>query len=140
MPASSSPICSRERGSKVWQLEVNGSQFNWLRVSRTHELVQVSAGILIPAKQLKQLATSPGKTLWLNTQSAIKPKRSEKNAEAVFSPVHHSARRNLHPGLTVQPERNAPRPTRLRLHVCAPAGGRLQQQESHGGLRDLLRQ
>src|SRR6266403_4111122 len=140
MPASSSPTCSREQASKVWQLEVNGSQFNWLRVSRTLQLAQLSAGILIPAKQLKQLATSPGKTLWLYRPSPTKPNRSETNAEAVFSPFHHSARRHLHPGLAVQPERNAPRSTRFRPKFRAPASGRLQQQESIGGLRGLLRQ
>src|SRR6266478_2616822 len=140
MPASSSPICSGEPVSTVWRREVNGSQFNWLRVLRTQELAQVSAGMLIPAKQLKQLATSPGKTLWLHTQSPTKPNRSGRNAEAVVPPFHHSPRRDLHPGLAVRPERNAPRSTRLRLDIRAPTGGRLQQQESIGGLRDLLRQ
>src|SRR6266478_325069 len=140
MPASSSPICSGEPVSTVWRREVNGSQFNWLRVLRTQELAKVSAGILIPAKQLKQLATSPGKTLWLYQQTPTKPNRSGGNAEAVVPPFHHSARRNLHPGLAVQPERNAPRSTRFRPKFRAPAGGRLQQQESIGGLRGLLRQ
>src|SRR5229473_1544615 len=140
MPASSSPICSGEPVWRVWRREVNGSQFNWLHVLRTQELAQVSAGILIPAKQLKQLATSPGKTLWLYQQTPTKPNRSGRNAEAVVPPFHHSARRNLHPGLAVQPERNAPRSTRFRPRFRAPAGGRLQQQESIGGLRGLLRQ
>src|SRR6266446_6240210 len=140
MPASSLPICSRGPASTVWRLEVNGSQFNWLRVLRTQELAQVSAGTLIPAKQLKQLATSAGKTLRLYRQSPTKPNRSGRNAEAVFPPFHHSARRHLHPGLAVQPERNASRSTRFRAKLRAPAGVRLQQQESIGGLRDLLRQ
>src|SRR5258705_6418564 len=140
MPASSSPICSGEPASTVWRLEVKRSQFNWLRVLRTQKPAQVSAGMLVPAKQLKQLATSPGKTLWLNQQTPTKPNRSRRNAEAVVPPFHHSARRDLHPGLAVQPERNAPRSRRLRLDLRAPAGGRLQQQESIGGLRDLLRQ
>ena len=33
-----------------------------------------------------------------------------------------------------------PRSARRRFDVGAPAGGRLQQQEPLGGLRDLLRQ
>src|SRR6266446_5141547 len=140
MPASSSPICSRGPASTVWRLEVNSSQFNWLRVLRTQELAQVSAGVLIPAKQLKQSATSAGKTLRLYRQSPTKPNRSGRNAEAVFPPFHHSARRHLHPGLAVQPERNASRSTRFRAKLRAPAGVRLQQQESIGGLRDLARQ
>jgi hypothetical protein len=140
MPASSSPICSREPVSTVWRHETNGSQFNWLRVLRQPRIAKSSAGILIPAKQLKQWATSPGKTLWLYVQTPAKPKGSDKNAEAVSSPFHHSARRDLHPGLDVQPERDATRSTRFRLDIRGPAGGRLQQQESIGGLRDLLRQ
>src|SRR6266705_1395421 len=96
MPASSSPVCSREPASTVWRLDVNGSQFNWLRVLRTQELAQISAGILTPEKKLKQLATSAGKTLRLYRQSPTKPNRSGRNAEAVFPPFHHSARRHLH--------------------------------------------
>ena len=33
-----------------------------------------------------------------------------------------------------------PRPARYRFDVRARTGGRLQHQEPHGGLRDLLRQ
>jgi len=67
MPVSSSPICSRERGSKVWQLEVNGSQFNWLRVSRTpRNWYRFSAGILIPGESIETIGDNhPEKTLWL---------------------------------------------------------------------------
>src|SRR5205814_45684 len=78
--------------------------------------------------------------LRLYRQSPTKPNRSGRNAEAVFPPFHHSARRHLHPGLAVQPERNASRSTRFRAKLRAPAGSRLQQQESIGGLRDFLRQ
>src|SRR4051794_39464772 len=61
MPASSSPACSREPASTAWRREVNGSRFNRLHVLRRQSRAQVSAGILMQAKQLKHLATSSGK-------------------------------------------------------------------------------
>src|SRR5437016_828334 len=140
MPASSSPICSGEPVWTVWRREVNGSQFNLVA-----RLTDARAGTgfcrnINPGETIETIGDISRKTLRLYRPSPTKPNRSGRNAEAVFPPFHHSARRHLHPGLAVQPERNASRSTRFRAKLRAPAGGRLQQQESIGGLRDLLRQ
>ena len=66
--------------------------------------------------------------------------QESEHAEAVLPPLHYPARRRLHPGLAVRPERLAPRPARYRRHGGPRTGGRLQHQEPHGGLRDLRRQ
>src|SRR5437016_2337142 len=140
MPASSSPICSGEPVWTVWRREVNGSQFNLVA-----RLTDARAGTgfcrnINPGETIETIGDISRKTLRLYRPSPTKPNRSGRNAEAVFPPFHHSARRHLHPGLAVQPERNASRSTRFRAKLRAPAGSRLQQQESIGGLRDLLRQ
>src|SRR5436190_17384608 len=98
----------------------------------------------LPAtKQLKQLATSPGKTHPLQRQSLTQhqpPIRETEHAEAVLPLLHYPARRDLHFGHAVGPEHRSPRPARPWIDDRAPAGRGLRDKISHGGLRDLQRQ
>src|SRR5947199_4147006 len=98
----------------------------------------------LPAtKQLKQLATSPGKTHPLERQSLTQhqpPIRETEHAEAVLPLLHYPARCDLHFGHAVGPERRPSRPPRYRVDDRPPAGRGLRKEISHGGLCDLLRQ
>jgi hypothetical protein len=72
-------------------------------------------------------------------RSSNAEQRSTNDVETDPSLLHRPSRRDLYSGLTVRPEHDAPRPARSRFDVGAPAGGRLQPQESCRGLRDLRR-
>src|SRR5438132_110943 len=71
----------------------------------------------------------------LRQQRNANAEQESEHAEAVLPPLHYPARRGLHPGLFVRPERLAPRPARFRFDDRARSG-RLQHQERRRGLCD----